>query len=110
MKLTRRPATGAKSMKFVHGDIPFGLQRETVEETNEDGRDTEEAGDIDVDPLLFGMPDETEDPTQHELESRAAKAGWEKIRKHLIDVVTEDAAMPVGQVYVYLDIGSLIKK
>ena len=53
-------------------------------------------GDI----ALFGMPDRTEDPTQHELESRAAIAGWKKIRKHLIDVVTEDAAMPVGQEYV----------
>lgn len=86
-------------MKFVHGDIPFGQRSETVEEINDDGRyaDGDQAGDIDVD-LLFGMPDEIEEPTQHELESRAAMAGWERIRNDLIDVVTEDAAMPVGQV------------
>ena len=53
-----------------------------------------------MDRLLLGMPDEKEDPTQHELESRAVMAGWEKIRKHLIDVVA-DAAMPLGQVCSY---------
>ena len=100
MKVTRRPATGEESVEFAHRDIRFGLQRETAEETSEDGRDTDrdEAGDIDVDRLLLGRPDEKEDPTQHELESRAAMAGWEKIRKHLIDVVAEDAVMPLGQV------------
>ena len=56
-------------MEFTHRDIPFGLQRETAEETSEDGRDTDrdEAGDIDVDRLLLGMTDEKEDPTQDEL-------------------------------------------
>ena len=49
-----------------------------------------------MDCLLLGMPDEKEDPTQHELESRAVMAVWEKIRKHLIDVVA-DAAMPLGR-------------
>ena len=60
MKVTRRPATGGKSVEFAHRDIPFGLQREMAEETSEDGRDTDrnEAGDIDVDHLLLGMPDE----------------------------------------------------
>ena len=60
MKVTRRPATGGKSVEFAHRDIPFGLQHETAEETSEDGRDTDrnEAGDIDVDHLLLGMPDE----------------------------------------------------
>ena len=45
-----------------------------AEETSEDGRDTDrdEAGDIDVDCLLLGMPDKKEDAIQHELESRAA--------------------------------------
>lgn len=100
MKLTRRPATGDKSLKYIHGDIPFHPQREKVEETSTDRGDTEkdEAGDVDVDSLLFGMPDETEELTQHELESRAAMAGWEKIREDLINVVTEYAAMPLGQV------------
>ena len=104
MKVTRRPATGEESVEFAHRDIPFGLQRETAEETSEDRRDTDrhEAGDIDVDRLLLGMPDEKEDPTQHELESRAVMAGWEKIRKHLIDVVAEDAVMPPGQVCIPL--------
>ena len=90
-------------MEFAHRDIPFGLQREMAEEISEDGRDTDrdEAGDIDVDRLLLGMPDEKEDPTQHELESRAVMAGWEKIRKHLIDVA-EDAAMPLGQICIPL--------
>ena len=113
MKVTRRPATGEESVEFARRDIPFGLQRETAEETSEDRRDTDrhEAGDIDVDRLLLGMPDEKEDPTQHELESRAVMVGWEKIRKHLIDVVAEDAVMPLGR-YVYhyiVSIGSLLR-
>ena len=64
MKVTRRSVTGDKSVEFahrnIHRDIPFGLQRETAEETSKDGRDTDrnEAGDIDVDHLLLGMPDE----------------------------------------------------
>ena len=54
--------------------------REMAEETSEDRRDTDrdEAGDIDVDCLLLGKPDEKKDPIQHELESRAAMAGWKK--------------------------------
>ena len=48
------------------------------------------------------MPNEKEDAIQHELESRAVMAGWEKIRKHLIDVVAEDAVMPLGQVCIPL--------
>ena len=86
MKVTRRPATGEKSVEFARRDIPFGLQREMAEETSEDGRDTDrhEVGDIDVDRFLLGMPNEKEDAIQHELESRAVMAGWEKIRKHLI--------------------------
>ena len=104
MKVTRRPATGEESVEFARRDIPFGLQRETAEETSEDRRDTDRhvVGDIDVDRLLLGMPDEKEDPTQHDLESRAVMAGWEKIRKHLIDVVAEDAVMPLGQVCIPL--------
>ena len=104
MKVTRRPATGEESVEFAHRNIPFGLQRETAEETSEDRRDTDknEVGNTDVDRLLLGMPDEKEDPTQHELESRAAMAGWEKIQKHLIDVVAEDAVMPLGQVCIPL--------
>ena len=68
-------------MEFAHRDIPFGLQREMAEETSEDGRDTDrhEVGDIDVDRFLLGMPNEKEDAIQHELESRAIMAGWEKI-------------------------------
>ena len=104
MKVTRRPAIGEKSVEFARRDIPFGLQREMAEETSEDGRDTDrhEVGDIDVDRFLLGMPDEKEDAIQHEFESRAIMAGWEKIRKHLIDVVAEDAAMPLGQVCIPL--------
>ena len=63
-----------------------------------------------MDRFLLGMPDEKEDAIQHELESRAIMVGWEKIRKHLIDVVAEDAAMPLGR-YVYhyiVGIGSLV--
>ena len=103
MKVTRRPATGEESVEFAHRDIPFELQREMAEKTSEDRRDTDrdEVGDIDMNHLLLGMPDEKEDPTQHELESRAAMAGWEKIRKHLIDVA-EDAAMPLGQICIPL--------
>ena len=80
MKVTRRPATGEKSVEFANRDIPFGLQCEMAEETSEDRRDTDrdEAGDIDADRLLLGMPDEKEDPIQYELESRAAMAVWQK--------------------------------
>ena len=89
--LPSRPSTGHEGYQkacnrrrvseFPHMDIPFGLQRETAKETSEDRRDTDrdDVGDIDVDRLLLGMSDEKEDPTQHELESRAVMAGWEKI-------------------------------
>ena len=89
--LPSRPSTGHEGYQkacnrrrvseFPHMDIPFGLQRETAKETSEDRRDTDrdEVGDIDVDRLLLGMSDEKEDRTQHELESKAVMAGWEKI-------------------------------
>ena len=56
-----------------------------------------------MDRFLLGMPNEKEDAIQHELESGAIMAGW-------VDVVAEDAAMPLGR-YVYhyiVGIGSLV--
>ena len=42
--------------------------------------------------------DTSAEPTLHELESRAAAAGWQKIREDILDVVTENSALPPDQV------------
>jgi hypothetical protein len=47
--------------------------------------------------MMDQFPD-TSEPTLHELESRAAAAGWQKIRNDIMGVVTENAALPPDQV------------
>jgi hypothetical protein len=46
--------------------------------------------------MMDQFPD-TSEPTLHELESRAAAAGWQKIRNDIMGVVTENAALPPDQ-------------
>ena len=59
----------------------------------------EDSSEDRVDPFLpCSTSDDTSEPTLHELESRASAAGWQKIREEIINVVTENAAMSVGQV------------
>lgn len=43
------------------------------------------------------------DPTEHELSCRASVTGWEKIRTGIRIAVTENAAMPLGQLCVICD-------
>ena len=100
IKLTRRPAVGEKSMEFIHADIPTEstcVPSETVDKGNEEQGVTQDPSELD--PFLpCSTSDDTSEPTLHELESRASAAGWDKIRKEIIDVLTENAAIPVGQV------------
>ena len=96
LKLTRRPAIGEKSLEFIHADIPAEPACVPSETVDEEPITEDFSGDH-VDPFLTS--DDTSEPTLHELESRASAAGWENIRKEIIDAVTENAAMPVGQVY-----------
>ena len=103
-RLTRRPAIGEKSLEFIHADIPAEpayVPSETVDDLNEEQRvtDTEDLSGDRVDPFLpCSTSADTSEPTLHELESIASAAGWQKIRKEIIDAVTENAAMPVSQV------------
>ena len=46
----------------------------------------------------FWSASDISEPTLHKLESRASVSGLEKIRKEVMEVVTESAAMPIGQV------------
>ena len=92
---------GENSRKFIQADIPSYIKAEAVERTDDEERDDEEREDeeYDVEPFLpFSQQDDTPAPTLHELECRAAEVGWERIRKSMMDVITENAAMPVGQV------------
>ena len=92
LKLTKRPAIGQPSRDFAHGDI--------APEPTCIPRDCEETRSHDEEVMMDCLfPSDTSDePTLHELESRAAAAGWQKIRKDILDVLTENAALPPDQV------------
>ena len=68
--------------------------KRTVDDMNEEQRVTEDLSGDHVDPFLPWAAH----PTLHEVESRASAAGWQKIRKEIIDAVTENEVMPVRQV------------
>ena len=102
IKLTKRPTVGGKSLQFIHPDIPAdpaSVQSEIVDETTEEPRVTEDfSAQNNIDPFLLDSTSDTAEPTLHELEAKATAAGWQRIRNEILNIVTENAAMPVGQV------------
>ena len=101
LRVTKRPATGRTSLQFVHDEIPGPSSSASVGSGEEEGSREEENtapfpdGEDTVDPFIACS---TSEPTLHELESRASATAWQKIRKDIMDTVTETAAMPLNQV------------
>lgn len=52
---------------------------------------------------IFTPAPDVEEPTCYELESRAAVAGWESVRRGILIAVTEAAAMPLGQICLHCE-------
>lgn len=92
LKLTKRPAISQSLHDFTHGEIP---PERTCIPPN-----CEETKSHDLDEMMDCLftSDTSDEPTLHALESRAAAAGWQKIRKDILDVLTENAAFPPDQV------------
>ena len=47
-------------------------------------------------------PHSISEPTEHELQSKASIAGWNKLRKPLILTAVETSAMPVDQICFFV--------
>ena len=98
IKLTKRPAVGEKSLQCVAGTLPYELacpSSDTSEDeaSGERGNTRESLSENEAPMDSFWSASDISEPTLHELESRASVAELEKIRKEIMEVVTESAAM-----------------
>ena len=94
LKVTRWSAVGPKSTTSVYRRLGNPTV-EVLDQHLQPGLELQES----LPPLVDMVSDCTE-PTEHELSCRSSVAGWEEIRDELRTAVTENAAMPQGQLCV----------
>jgi hypothetical protein len=107
LKLTRRPTIGQKGLQILHrrGLEPYDFY---IKSNNEDTNSERGINQSD-DECSFAedynyMPEpelHAEEPTAYKLECQASIAGWNLIRKQMLDAVTESAAMPSMEICHY---------
>ena len=91
LKLSVRSASATcRTMLFRGSTEPSSIN---VAEDKVEENDQEEEADLTLDDLS----DEACEPTHHELHCKASVKGWAEHRKKLLSVLTESAAMPLGQ-------------
>lgn len=90
LKLTRRRAFAPKAEEIVQRGSS-DVQPDTLPASAKVTSCTEQC--LSSSPT-WELQQDLEEPTSHELESRAAVAGWERIRCGMLKAVTEAAGMP----------------
>ena len=112
LKLTKR-TVGSKSTSIVHRGIGTTSQEsvtslessearnEISEGFTEDTRITEEASEPFCASSDLDFPVSDDEPTHHELQSKADVKGWEQLRNTFLVVATECSAMALGQQCVF---------
>ena len=94
LKLSVRNASATCRTMLFRGSTGIGEpSSENVAEDKVKENDQEEEADL----ILDGLSDEVCEPTHHELHCKASVKGWAEHRKKLLSVLTESAAMPLGQ-------------
>ena len=104
LKVTHRPAFGPKSVDVVERvqleEAQAGFKGKVEEKSGNDSLDLPLGNPgANAGPSFMHESDEGR-PSNYELESKAAVSGWMGIREKIRIVVTEAAAMPLGQVCV----------
>ena len=113
LKLTKR-TVGSKSTSIVHRGMGTTSSPESVtsidsseprdeisEGFTEDARFTEEASEPLCASSDLDLPVSDDEPTNHELQSKADVKGWEQLRNTFLFVATECSAMALGQQCVF---------
>jgi len=95
LKLTSKQAGKKKQVEYIYR----GISKSHEESIKSSSKSAALADLYTSSTQDFCGPSETATsvPTCYELESKASVAGWEAIRHKLLNVVTESAAMPIGQ-------------
>ena len=89
LKLTKIPTHGVKSVEYVHRVV---ADSQPVQAENHPSSSLHGAPE---EVNYFATTSEVEEPTCYEVESRACVVGWKRVRNKLLEVVTENAAMPL---------------
>lgn len=91
----RQGSTASKALLFRGSNISGGEPSSCLGEDDDiDTEGADPASSIDDMDLLAN------EPTHHELHCKASVKGWSEHRKRLLSVLTECAAMPLGQLCV----------
>lgn len=102
LKVTRRPSSGKTSVEHYQREVGLSdLQPVLLKDASESNQctSTKELDDMGNSALFSDL----EEPTGHELESRASIAGWDSVRRAIRTAVTEMAAMPLSQICLCCD-------
>ena len=97
LKVTQRPTNRPKSTTLVHRS----MSNSSASAECLDPRPSDPSSEVQesLPPLVDMVPDFIE-PTEHELSRQSSAAGWNEIRNALRTAVTENAAMPQGQLCI----------
>lgn len=97
LRVTRRSTSGSKSLEVLHR----GSGKEEYQENADSQLSTTStpAMPLDNNPdfQLRSLSQELNEPTVHELERKANVAGWEKVRKEILNIGVGMEAMPYQQ-------------
>ena len=108
LKVTQRPASGESSVEHILRGLPdLGpqLSHPPGGSSALNSPETENATTVN----MLTSCDDVQEPTCYEVESRAAVAGWESVRKGMLAAVTETSAMPIGQVCLHCNATALMR-
>ena len=107
LRVTQRPTAAPKLSTLIQR----GGRSQAVPDVSTDP----EAGDLAPNEPSFenehniGITPDLLEPTEHELGCRSSVAGWDKIRDGIRMAVTENHAMPLGQVCIVCDDPSCLR-
>ena len=94
LKVTRRPAHSKKSVSY------FRRKASGLAIVRKSERQSGHGGLVETSSLedcQFSPSSASQEPTGHEIDSKAVITGWEKIRHKIRTAVTESAALPILQ-------------
>lgn len=99
LKVTRWSTSGEKSTSSVHRRLDNTNTEATSDQPQIPRLGNELQNPIMDFEMMSHMQDNSE-PTEHELSCLSSVAGWDEIRDKLRTAVTENAAMPQGQICI----------
>ena len=98
-KLTQRSAAGVQVQDVHRGASSQQSPSDERGSLAQDNPASNQCQSSLLEPSAFsqGNPVPLDEPTHHELQSKASVRGWEKLRNGMLSAATESSAMPIGQ-------------